>query len=81
MSVSESVWMDIGVRIRLWGWNLAFSEFLPAMGLLAHRVVLFLISVGSCMLFSLINMLVYIPTNLSALNSYLSDNGVLTGVR
>lgn len=51
------------------------------MGLLAHRVVLFLISVGSCMLFSIINILVYIPTNLSALNSYLSDNSVLTGVR
>lgn len=46
----------------------------PATGLLAHRVVLFLMSVGSYMLFSIIIMLVYIPTNLSAHSSYLFDN-------
>lgn len=43
----------------------------PTTGLLAHRVVLFLMSVGSCMLFSMIIMLAYIPTTCRQHSSYL----------
>ena len=58
-----SATMNVGVQISFWDSDFIFFDEYPAVELLDHRVVRFLIFWGPSLLFSIVTAPIYVPTN------------------
>ena len=61
LAIVNSAAMNIGVHVSFW--IMVFSGICPRVGLLDHIVALFLVFQGTSILFSIVAVPVYIPTN------------------